>query len=71
MIWMEMRCDSQESPQCWSWQNNGPMAPATHSHVVRTAHRLERQAAKAGWTETEGLWRCPACSQETAEETTT
>jgi hypothetical protein len=64
MIWMELRCDSQESPQCWSWRNEGPKDPSSHQHVVRTARFLERAAAKMGWTVMDGHWLCPACRKE-------
>jgi hypothetical protein len=62
MSWsVELRCDYRRAPGCADPQRPD-MSPLGNAKVGRDA--LEHATANAralGWSNGEGVWRCPAC----------
>jgi len=69
-IWMELRCDGNTHPKCYSGQNNGPMGSSWNgrSAIEATVNNLEKEGRQQGWqrvrTDNGYIWLCPECKKD-------
>jgi hypothetical protein len=65
-VWVELRCDMQNSVGCVSGKNDGPMGMAapTEVSVRRVYSTMRRRARFEGWIKLDGRLICPSCKLE-------